>query len=437
MRDSDCRVTSLVIVATLAFAANAVAQSREAFTAQPEGVVPTYYADVLPVVQKNCAECHQPQGMNSGGRIAPMSLMTYEEARRWASRIAKQVSEGTMPPWNVHPDLKGTFLNERYLEDWEKRTLIAWARGGTPAGDPADAPPPVQLRKTGGDDWWIGEPDLTLFFDEPYLVEDDVSDQYINFEVELTEAMMPEARWLKGREARPGGPHVHHIVGGFVGMTPGSPPSIYPEGYASVVCKGPRPITFNMHYNKIPGPGTAVEDLTGGALSFYQDGEVIRHVIESRRMAVRDIAIPAGDPNYAATMDYVFEEDMLILRLGAHMHLRGKAAKYEITYPDGKHEVLLDIPHYDFGWQQRYWFQEPVLAPKGSKVTMTFWFDNSADNPHNPDPTREVVWGGPTYMEMALGGMSVTRVEPVNIDAGEPIPEEYLARCNEESIDAE
>jgi hypothetical protein len=136
--------------------------------------------------------------------------------------------------------------------------------------------------------------------------------------------------------------------------------------------------------------------------------------------------IPAGDPNYSASMVHTFEEDMQILSFSPHMHLRGKAAKYEITYPDGETEVLLHVPKYDFNWQHGFRFKEPVLAPKGSELELTLWWDNSADNPSNPDPTRHVRFGRPTTDEMGFGFMSMTPVEPREIIVGEPIPEDIL-----------
>ncbi|MFW6200794.1 MAG: hypothetical protein ACOC8K_09480 [Gemmatimonadota bacterium] len=268
---------------------------------------PTFYADVMPILQNNCVECHQEQGLNAGGMVAPMSLDTYESAKEWAPMIAFQVSEGNMPPWDVHPQHEGQFRNERYLEEHEKETLITWARNGTPEGNPSDAPPPREFPRTGGDDWWIGEPDFTLFFDEPYFVEDSVGDQYVDISVEITEEMVPDHRWVKAREARPGGPHVHHIVGGIQGMAPGSMPTIYEDGYSSLFCQGPRTITFNMHYNKEAGPGTGVDDVSGGGVVFYEEGEVIRHIVEVDWLGTMDFAIPPGESNYSDTVERTFE----------------------------------------------------------------------------------------------------------------------------------
>jgi hypothetical protein len=389
--------------------------------AAQRGEAPTFYRDVLPVLQQNCQVCHQTGGMESGGLVAPMSFETFESTRPWARAIAAAVEARRMPPWFADARHDGTFSNERLIADGDRATLVAWAAAGAPEGNPADAPPEVEWPVTK-DGWWIGEPDLQIWFASPYRVEDDVHDQYITIQVELTREQLPEHRWVKARQSRPGGPHVHHITGGF-GSVPGGQPTIYPDGVASLFQAGPRTIPFNMHYNKVPGPETAVDDLSGGGLVFYKPGEVIRHVVQSDPMNIRNFRIPAGDPNYSDSSEYTFAEDSYILRLNPHMHLRGKAAHYELFLPDGTSQLLLWVPRYDFNWQHGYVFREPVLAPAGSRLKFTATWDNSADNPHNPDPTVDMVWGGPTYMEMGRGQIQFIRAEPMHIVVGEPIPE--------------
>ncbi len=388
--------------------------------------VTTFYADVMPILQENCVDCHQPQGLKPGGMVAPMSFMTYEETRRWAPAIARSVMEGRMPPWFAAPEHRGTFRDERYLEEDEKAVLAAWAEDGAPAGDAADAPPMPAFSFAAHDGWSIGEPDLVITFPEPFLVEDDVVDLYVDIPLELTADQLSEPRWVKARETRPGSPAVHHILGAFAGLAPGSTPTIYEEGYSTLLHPGPRTIEFQMHYNKKPGAGTAVYDQSSSGVVFYEPGDTIRHVVQSDWLPIMRFLIPAGDPNYSASMVHTFEEDMQILSFSPHMHLRGKAAKYEITYPDGETEVLLHVPKYDFNWQHGFRFKEPVLAPKGSELELTLWWDNSADNPSNPDPTRDVRFGRPTTDEMGFGFMSMTPVEPREIIVGEPIPEDIL-----------
>ena len=424
-------LTAVAGFALLTAADGAIAQSggdngRAAVETASSPAATTFYADVMPILVENCVLCHQPQGLQPGGMVAPMSFMTYEETRRWASAIARSVESGRMPPWFAAPEHRGTFEGERYLEEAEKAVLVAWAADGAPAGDPADAPPEASFPALSESGWAIGEPDLVITFPEPFLVEDDVTDLYVDIPLLLTEEQLSEDRWVKGRETRAGSPAVHHVLGAFAGIAPGSQPTIYADGYSALLRKGPRTIQFEMHYNKKPGPGTAVYDQTQSAVVFYEPGDTIRHVVQGDWLGMLRFNIPAGDPNYSFSMDYTFEEDMHILSFNPHMHLRGKAAKYEITYPDGQTEVLLHVPEYDFNWQHGYRFKEPPLAPKGSQLKLTLWWDNSADNPSNPDPTRDVRFGRPTTEEMGFGFMSMTPVEPRTIIVGEPIPEDIL-----------
>ena len=378
---------------------------------------PTFYADVLPILQQNCQSCHQPAGLNMGGMIAPMSFLTYVDTRPWAQSMAAAVTEGRMPPWSAADWQRGTFKNERFLEDQEKATLVSWADGGAPAGDPADAPPVpefVRESKVRESGWYVGEPDLILQFEEPYCLEDDARDVYVDIPVQLTAEMLPEARWIKSVEYRPG-PAVHHIIAGVGGLVPGAAPRVYEDGYGRLLRAGPREFTFNMHFNKTPGTGTSICSNTQVGITFRAPGDVIRYVTGGSNLGMFDFAIPPGDDSYSSSREYVFEEDVEILRFMPHMHLRGKAALYEITYPDGEHEVLLQVPHYKFNWQHSYVFREPVFAPAGSKLRFTLWWDNSENNPHNPDPTAEVRWGRPTHAEMGFGYMSFRELEERHI----------------------
>ena len=421
-------LTALALVATAIAApvtaqagANTLVASHQP-GAVPDGT-PTFYADVLPILQQNCQICHQEAGANMGGMVAPWPLVSYEDAATRAGRIANAVKRGYMPPWSASPIHNGTFDNERVLEDEEKATIIAWAEAGAPAGDPADAPPAPDFltatAATGG--WTLGEPDLILSFDEPYCLTDDINDIYVDIPVRITEDMLPEDRWISSVEYR-NGPAVHHIVGGVGGLVPGREPRAEEEGYGRVLEAGPRTINFNMHFNKPAGPGTGLcTDIQAG-IRFKPDGEVIRFVTGGDNLRIRGFKIPAGASSYSASMEYTFEEDVELRSFMPHMHLRGKAALYEITYPDGQHEILLHVPDYDFNWQHTYFFKDRPIIPAGSVLRLTLWWDNSENNPANPDPTVDVVWGGPTYMEMSQGYMNFRKLQEVRYVVGDPIP---------------
>lgn len=388
---------------------------------------PDFYGDVLPILEANCQACHQPAGLNLGGMVAPMSFMTYEETRPWASAMAKAVKERRMPPWHASEAFHGKFANERHLEASEIETIIAWAEAGAPEGmKPAGwSSPLADASEERG--WALGEPDLILRLDEPFFLADDVEDLYVTLTATITEDMLPEDRWIKSVEYRPG-PAVHHILRAVGGLAPGNEPQVYANGYSRLLEKGPRVIYFDMHYHKQAGPGTALYDQTEVGIRFLDPGEVVRYVTGGDWLGIMDFEVPAGAPAYSASREYTFDRDVYIINFTPHMHLRGKAAQYELAYPDGRHEVLLHVPKYDFSWQHTYRFREPVFAPAGSKLRFTLWWDNSADNPHNPDPTIAVRYGEPTTDEMAFGFMEWREVEEVEITVGEPVPDALRAR---------
>lgn len=418
--------TALVLAAVLV-AHPVTAQSNTTFASNDGSAdvgAPTFYADVVPILQQNCQACHQDEGKNMGGLVAPFPLVSYEDVRRYASRIARAVGSGSMPPWSAASQHAGVFKDERTLAPEEKATLLTWVENGSPAGNPSDAPPqPAFLTaaaETGG--WSLGEPDLILSFPDDHCLADDMRDEYINIPVEITEEMMPEDRWISSVEYR-NGPAVHHIISAVGGLVPGAEPSLYEEGYGRVFREGPRTVRFQMHFNKEPGPGTALCTNIQAGIRFKEAGEVITHMTSGDDLMMRSIRIPAGDPSYSHSTEYTFEEDVRMLGFMPHMHLRGKAALYEVTYPSGEHEVLLHVPKYDFNWQHSYDFIEPPLIPAGSTLQFTLWWDNSADNPANPDPTEEVTWGLPTHAEMSQGYMRFERLDGVHFVVGEPIPE--------------
>ncbi|MEX2583551.1 MAG: hypothetical protein WD766_09760 [Gemmatimonadota bacterium] len=382
---------------------------------------PTFYSDVLPILQENCQACHQPAGLNMGGMVAPMSFMTYEEAQPWARVIAKAVQERRMPPWHAARQHEGTFVDERYISDAEIQTLVEWAGAGAPAGvQPAGWAPPAVSKDRGA--WALGEPDLILRPNDDFCLADDDVDVYVDLPVTITADMVPEDRWIKSVEYRPGS-KVHHIIQSDLGgLVPGGKPRVFENGYGRLLRAGPRDVTFDMHYNKVPGEGTALCDDTEVGIRFMEEGEVIKYVTGGNSLMIRDFEIPAGASSYSSSMEYVFDRDVYLRSFMPHMHLRGKAALYEMTHPDGTHEVLLHVPDYDFNWQHTYEFKDPVFTPAGSTLRMTLWWDNSENNPSNPDPTVHVRWGLPTHAEMGQGYMNWREVEERHVVVGESVP---------------
>lgn len=374
-------------------------------TVRAEGTAgATFYKDVLPILQQNCQVCHRPGGANLGGMVAPMSFTTYDETRPWVKSIAQQVADRQMPPWHASADQHGIFENERTLSQDQIDTLVAWANSGAQAGNPADAPAPVTWPNPDG--WLIGEPDLILRPDEAFFVQDEVTDLYVTLNTRMTPELLPQDRYIKAMEFRPGGSVVHHIIllpiGG--GIAPGNDPTVYPEGVGKLLKAG-EDLEWEMHYNKEAGPGTGVWEQSQVAIKFYDDPSEVSHVLQGNSLGRYDFLIPAGESAHPVTKEYVFKHDSRIISLLPHFHLRGASARYDAVYPDGTQEVLLEVPKYDFSWQTTYRFREFKQVPAGTKIIFTSTFDNSTDNPANPDPASDVRWGNPTYAEMSYGYM--------------------------------
>ncbi len=374
------------------------------FHAHAEVTFITFYGYVLPILEKNCQVCHRMKGANLGGMIAPMALTTYEEARPWAKAIATNVASRKMPPWSAAPEEHGLFVNERTLTQAEIDTLVAWAETGAVRGDPADAPPAKAWPAAA--DWLIGEPDLILRPDAPYVVEDAATDVYAYLKTTMTDVILPVDRVIRAIEIRPGSSAVHHIVAPPLGaLTPGNDPTLYPDGVGVLLKRG-QDITWQMHYHKEPGPGTGVRDESSAAIRFYPPGAQVKYLVQGNDLGRYDFVIPPGDASYAITAEFTFDHDSQIVSFMPHFHLRGKSALYEAVYPDGTRETLLSVPRYDFNWQSTYQYKDFKKVPKGTKVVYTALWDNSPANPFNPDSSQTVRWGEPTTDEMSYGYLS-------------------------------
>lgn len=385
--------------------------------APTETARPAFYKDVLPILQENCQSCHRANGNNMGGMVAPMSLTTYEEVRPWAKAIAKQVSTKTMPPWHASPVHQGEFMNERTLEENEIDTIVRWVKTGAVPGNPAEGPEPLEFDSAGG--WPYGEPDLIVQMPETYTVGDDVEDLYINFNTTISEEHLPGPRWIKAHQVRAGSHVVHHVISSLGSLVPGGGPRVYREGYGRLV-KANQDVEFQMHYHKEPGPGTATNDRTEVWLKFYPEGYEPEYKFYGDPLGNFRFNIPAGDPNYSAKSDFTFETEARLVSFMPHMHLRGKAVKIMAYYPDGTEKLLLDVPKYDFNWQTTYEYKDYPYVPQGTRIEMTAWWDNSENNPYNPDPAKDVRWGRPTTAEMMFGWMRYTDAVPQeNIGTGD------------------
>jgi hypothetical protein len=393
------------------------------------GAAPTFYRDVLPILQEHCQDCHRPAGNTNSGMVAPMSLTSYDEARPWAKSIAKMTQSREMPPWYASPEFHGVFEGERVLTESQLATLVDWAKSGAAAGDPTQAPPAHVFPSNAG--WRMGEPDLVIPIPERYWVADDVEDVQPSFEVVLTPEQLPEDRWIQWIEFRPGDPKlVHHggasvtpldadgkpyvdpVSGGkIIGTAPGDGPDVWPVGYGKLVRKGSR-ITFNLHYHKEPGPGTGGWDRSELAIKWQT--EPVTHVVRAAGISSRGWEIPPGVKHWRVGAARTFDEDSVIINVMPHMHTRGAESRYELVYPDGRRETILHVPRYNYNWQLTYTFKEPKFVPAGSRLEVTMWFDNSSSNPYLIEgPNRAVGFGGMTTDEMNIGWTEYANAHPI------------------------
>jgi thiol-disulfide isomerase/thioredoxin len=372
---------------------------------EPQGQI-TYTKHVAPILNQHCVECHR------AGEIAPFPLTSYQETIGWDAMIAEVVSEGRMPPWNANPEF-GHFRNDSRLSSEEKQTLQAWIQNGCPEGDASDLPPTPQF-VTG---WRMPEPDQVIHVrTEPFAVPATGVVDYQYFQVDLN---FTEDRYVTAAEARPGNPAVvHHIIAFLkvpgqddislgrmlIGYAPGTSPLVFPEGSAMKVPAGSK-ILFEMHYTP---NGTAQTDLSYIGLKFTDKASVKQEVVGLEAINSK-FRIPPGAADHEVKASERIREDLTLLSLTPHMHLRGKAFRYTATFPDGTSEVLLDVPKYDFNWQLRYELTEPRVLPKGTVIECTATFDNSANNPNNPDPSKTIGWGQQSWDEMMIGFLTTVR----------------------------
>jgi hypothetical protein len=382
---------------------------------------PTFTKDVLPIFQEQCQTCHRSSPLNVSGMVAPFPLTSYNEVRPWAKAIAKAVSTKQMPPWFATDEFHGVFQNERTLTDDQIQTIVRWVETGAARGNPSDAPEPVEFQN---EEWYIGTPDLIVEFPEPVWVGDDVQDWQPNINIPLTEDMLPGDRWIRSIEAQAGSSAVHHIVvystepgggrgggaesfggGNIGGLAPGAEPRLLQDGYGIRLAKGTT-LRVNMHYNKEPGPGTGVWDHSRLGFFFYPKDQTDIVPINIEPIGSLDFEIPPGQDNWVVGMARTFDRPIRVLNYLPHMHVRGTGATYTAFYPDGTSEKLLEIPTYDYNWQLYYEYPEPKMFPAGTRIEVQMIFDNSINNPSNPDPTVPIRFGIETTTdEMALGWM--------------------------------
>jgi len=373
----------------------------------------TYAKDVAPILQNRCVSCHRE------GQIGPFTLTEYDDVVAWADMCLEVIDDGRMPPWGANP-AHGEFANDARLTPEEKKVFHAWVDAGTPEGDPNDMPPPRQFV----DGWRMPKPDAVYKMPEEYQVPANGTVPYKYF---IWDPGFTEDKWVYGAEARPGNPEVvHHLIlfyippgqekprpedplfNAIAAFAPGMPAVVGPEEYALRIPAGSK-LAFQVHYTP---NGKETTDLSEAAVVFSNPKKVQKEVRIAAALNFKFL-IPPFHPNYPIAAEKKFKEDTLLYTMTPHMHYRGKAFRFTAHYPDGTEEILLDVPRYDFNWQIIYLLKQPKLLPAGTVVKIEGHFDNSADNPLNPDPAQFVRWGDQTWDEMMLGSMTVS---PANQD---------------------
>ena len=361
----------------------------------------TYSEHVSRILQDKCVNCHRP------GEIGPFSLQEYDEVSGWADMILEVVDENRMPPWHANP-AHGTFKNDIRLTATEKDLIRRWVEDGAAEGDPKLLPEPREFV----DGWQIGEPDVIIPMSKrPYKVP---ATGVVEYEYFYVKTKFKEDRWINAAEIRIGNRAVvHHVIVALnsegrrvhgvdsewlAACAPGSPPMQLPEGYAKLIPAGAE-LVFQLHYTP---NGTPQEDISSVGFKFV-DPETVKKVVGTQEIINQRFRIPAGEANHKVVARRRLHEDAILLTLFPHMHLRGKSFRYEAKYPDDSVEILLDVPEYDFNWQNSYVFEEPKRLPKGTVITCTAHFDNSKNNIANPNPSKVVRWGDQTFEEMMIG----------------------------------
>ena len=387
---------------------------------------PTFYRDVLPILQDHCQRCHR------AGGIGPMPLETYSEVRRWAKAIADQTRMRRMPPWFADPRF-GHFANDPSLTSQQIATLGSWANDGAPAGDPQDAPAPLHWSGS----WNIPTPDRVITMPKPVSIP-------AHGDVEYTYEIVPTGfthdTWVRMSQVLPSSPeHVHHAVvyvrppdskwlrHAPIGMpftasslsdpedredaewtdsdillvyAPGSSPDRWPDTMGKLVPAG-SDLVFQMHYTT---NGHAASDRS--SIGLVLDDHPPAERVLTLQLTNDRFVIPPGVDNFRVEVHGTLPNDCTLLSFLPHMHLRGKRFEYNIVHPDGQTETLLRV-NYDFYWQLSYRLAEPRVLKAGTELEAVAWYDNSTGNPHNPDPTAAVHWGDQTYDEMMVGFFDV------------------------------
>ena len=361
------------------------------------------YSDrIAPLLADKCVACHRDGG------VAPWAMTGFDIVRGFAPMMREVVRTKRMPPWHADPHY-GSFVGDRSMTNADAKDLVHWIEAGAPRGN---GPDPLATLDKAWTEWSLGKPDLIVevpAYDVP-------ATGIINYQYPRAANPLGRDVWIRAIEIIPGNRSVvHHVLAGIDdpgsgerrairgqmgelgGYAPGKNAVAYPAN-TGILLRKEANFRFQVHYTP---NGKAVTDVTRLGLYFYDKPP--KHSLEMSIIYDAALAIPANTKTYSQKLDKVFDSDVMLYSLLPHAHLRGKAAKFTAHYPDGREEILLSVPRYDFNWQPLYALNPPKLIPAGTQIVMDMSWDNSAQNPANPDPGKVVHWGDQTWEEMNVG----------------------------------
>lgn len=427
-----------VVLFVLLIAAIAGASSTRGQSARPAGAAVTFTRDVAPILQTRCQECHQPNS------IAPMSLITYADAKKFASAIKAKVAARVMPPWHIDRNIGvRDFKNDRGLSDAQVQTILHWVEAGAPEGDPRDMPPPAVFPDPTG--WQLakdfGQPDLVIT-SPPYTLAPQTQDKWFR---PVTETGLTEARWVRAIEIKPSFPDgrriVHHVLttldqgeegvtglaheahdvqrtpGLFMEWAVGKVGEVFAADAGKLMLPGAK-IRWEIHMFAI---GREIKDnQVELGIYFYPKG-----VVPKNRTVLRMFDVSRGSELDIPPHEVAMTQNFFVIQAPArmenfqpHMHMRGKAMSVEAIYPDGRKEVLSAVNDFQWNWHVNYIYADDAapLLPKGTVLVFTAWHDNTENNKNNPDPRQWVGWGDRTVDEMAHAWVDLTYLEQADFD---------------------
>lgn len=373
-----------------------------AWGSPPQEPVPTWTDDIGPLMAVNCMGCHRP------GQVAPMSFLSYDDVVPWARSIRMVVRERIMPPWHADPQW-GHFVNDRRLSEHEITTMLAWIEAGSPRGDGTFAAPSYP---DGG--WSLaaseGPPDYVFEMEDEWQMPADGPDIYQHVYISTSHT---EDIWLRGIQARGNSRIVHHIdimaehpdeSRALLGIDlPGKPADFFPEGSAILFPAGSQ-LRLTMHYH--PNGETQTNRTRVGV---WLARAPVEYEVIGDLVTDQTFEIPPYEANYEHRAVKVFEEEADLLVLNPHMHYRGRDFMFQLVQPDGHEETLLYVPNYNIYWQMVYKLAEPIHLQKGAELRTVGHFDNSPNNPWNPNPSVRVIYGMDSRDEMFEGWIHYRR----------------------------